>query len=426
MTRRSAARFLSDIANGDLTRRCPINQRGPTGHDGHRRKHALRSADNLGMDEVGSPFAVLAACLDARWSDVPPDVDWSGLASFARRCGVSGMLLHALQRADREIPTHASLALQEHATQIASWNDHSFRSLKPVAAALAEAEIDVLLLKGAALELTTYRTPGLRPMSDIDMMVRQEDLPRVRRVLERTGCRPGAPLLRADFFPRYYYETEYVTGDEHALRLDLHVRPFRPLRYSQCVPAALFWEDAVPVNVDGVPLKVPSCEHMLLHLAVHAAVHGAGRFLWLYDIHHFIRANGASLNWAALLETARQCKLTLPLRVALQRVEALFGASVPAAVVARLRRQPVGLRDRLALWHAPRDDAHPVGHLLVDLMCTNGLRFRLGYAAAVLLPQREHLATIYPRRHRGWTICAHGSRVLRTFRRAAGYSVAEA
>ncbi|UCG15569.1 MAG: nucleotidyltransferase family protein [Phycisphaerales bacterium] len=375
------------------------------------------------MSGSQTPQSLLAMCLAGRVADVPKSVDWLHLADGAGSLGLSGLVLEALDRAGLRVHETAYLALREQSTVVAGQNAHITRCFKPIARAFDAAGIPLLLLKGAALGLTVYREPRLRPMSDVDCMVRCEHLDQVCALLKRLGCRRGADLVRRDFFPRYFNEVEYFTPDRRSVRIDLHVRPFRPLRYAQTVPADAFWRGAVPADLGGAVALMPNPSDMVIHLAVHAAVHGARRPLWLYDIYRFAHVHRDTLDWTAVIEQADAWRLVLPLRVALQRVDAMFGPAVPPDVIATLDRRRVGLADRLTLWHAPRDEAHPMGHLLVDLLCTRGWRFRLGYLAAVLLPGRPHLESIYAGRHPGWTLCAHACRVMRAIRRALGLRV---
>ena len=53
--------------------------------------------------------------------------------------------------------------------------------------ACAEAELPVIVLKGAALAETVYPRLGLRDFRDLDILVRPADAPRARAVLECLG-----------------------------------------------------------------------------------------------------------------------------------------------------------------------------------------------------------------------------------------------
>ena len=80
---------------------------------------------------------------------------------------------------------------------------------------------------------------------------------------------------------------------------------------------------------------------------------------------------------------------------------------------AKLRDRVVGFschatwRDRLVLAQAPRDSAHPLAHVAVNMLTAPGVRFRMGYLWAMMFPDRDHMGGVYPWRHPGWPACAH-------------------
>lgn len=281
------------------------------------------------------------------------------------------------------------------------------RLLERIAAQFNKAGIPLMALKGAALNLTVYDRADQRPMSDLDFLVKHEHVNEAFALLEAAGCLRGEPLVREDFFPRYHYETEFTAGRAFHMRIDLHVRPFRPLRWAGLVPPHALWERAESVPAGSARVLIPSAEDMLIHLAAHSSIHGNQRRMWLEDIRRWADANRDVMDWERLLSTVQRWGLTLPVREAITRADDEFGGVCPTSIRRRLARLPVGWRDRLALWQAPRDAEHPVSHVAVNLLCTPGWRFTLGYLWAVLFPDRQHMADWTCRRHRGWLACAH-------------------
>jgi hypothetical protein len=241
-----------------------------------------------------------------------------------------------------------------------------------------------------------------------------EDVDRVDRLLRECRCRRGADLVRADFYPRFHYEREYFTPNTPSVKIDLHVRPFRPLRYGRTVPEAAFWSEAQRVQWAGRPVAIPCPENMLIHLAVHAACHGLAELRWLYDIRCWLQRFGGCIDWEAVRDKCERWGLNLPLRRALEAVETTFEWSDPLLTDALSRlRSRCGPLERLALWQAPFGERRPVADVAVNFLCAPGIAFRLGYLKAVALPDAGHLGQIYSRRHAGWTVAAHAVRVLR-------------
>jgi hypothetical protein len=258
-----------------------------------------------------------------------------------------------------------------------------------------------MLLKGAALSLCRavdapgylplYDRPDLRPMTDVDLLVRPSDAARAIAALQSCGCRRGMALLNDDLFPTYYYELEFFGPSPQPLRIDLHARPLRPLPLSRWMPDEALWDHAVEARVGETSVRVPRPEAMLIHLAAHAAFHGCRRFMWVYDIHHLLAQQASSLDWDLIVRLASQWRLASAVHEALSLCQRLFEEGVPADVLVALRRA--------GDWR-------------------QGLRFRMGYLATVVRADNQHLGELYRHRHPGWVTCAHVCRMLRAVRRS--------
>lgn len=339
-------------------------------------------------------------------------VDTHQLVKTALKAGLGGVLLQVCPDIPIELDIPQQNKLRKQATKIASDNFRARRGFKKVAEALVEAELPFMLLKGFAMNLSIYHRPDLRPMSDIDVLIHPSDAARVDRVLRECNCSPGRPLVRPDFFPRYYYATEYFIGSENSVRIDLHARPFRPLRYMQTVPRDAMWDGAKQATLDGVEVTLPSDENMLIHLAVHSAIHGHARLMWLYDIYRFVRDQHTKIDWDLVRRKAFDWRLTLPVRSALLETAKMFDCFELRPLAERING-PTDWRDRLITAQTPRDSEHPLAHLVTDILTAEGFRFRAGYLSAVLLPGAEHMREVYPWRHAGWLPLAHAWRFVR-------------
>lgn len=355
--------------------------------------------DSFGSTPASPPHPSIRNTRPPRWcfEDVPSDIN--------RRTASTGRPKRGSRRSAKPVST-------EVWTASALQNYRMMRLLARLAQRFNDAGVPVMILKGAPLNLLMYITPDSRPMGDLDIMVRPEDAGRAFEILECLGAMPGGPMVRADFFPRFHYECEYTIGAIHPVKIDLHVRPFRPLRYAGLVPENAFWQNAQTVAIGDATVLVPCREEMLIHLCVHAAVHNCSRPIWLQDIRRWIHHGSTTLDWNHIVETVRRWRVALPFRTALERAFTDVESTVPQEVRNHLVAMHVGWRDRWVLRQAPRDAAHPVAHILTNVLCTPDPRFVLAYVRAIVLPSREHMADWYARRHLGWLCVAHLLRTL--------------
>ena len=382
----------------------------------------MLSSTDLFQSKHATPVEQLARLLRAAHGDAP-DMDparvhWPSIVGAACDDWLGGILFEAVKRHHWPVPDSWQRHLQWQAIQIRRNNLRMMTTLSRLVRSLQRHDIDVIALKGAGLNLSTYDDFSLRPMSDLDLMVHPDKAVDAVKILRADGCQPSPGLVRDDFFPHFHYETELHSGDPHAVRIDLHARPFRPMRYAQTVPKDAFWTGRHRIETAVARVRVLEPEEQLIHLATHSACHGQCRLLWLYDICRLIDRNQDRLDWGRLVCTCREWHLSLPVGRTLGAVESVWKSAVPADILHGLRAQRANWRDRLCLAQAPHDAQRPLRHVAVNLLCTRGMGFRWGYLSRMLLPSRDHMAQVCKRRFRGWLAYAHVRRWMRSFMRA--------
>lgn len=347
------------------------------------------------------------------WEFPQSDTAWVVWTQLVLRENLAGIVLDRAGDHSKSWPTFVVKTLRNQSDVIVATNIHLEHRLEHLLTAFNRARVPVMLLKGAALNRLLYDHPQLRFMTDIDLMVRPQHVKQAGELLEWSGFRPGASLIRADFFPRFHYETEWLADGPQPVKIDLHARPFRPLRYSRVMPDDALWTDAPAVRVGDATAAVPCAENMLIHLCAHAAFHGCDRLVWLYDIHRLAMHRSADLDWPLITQNVREWRLSAAVERATWLTERMFGALIPNEARRELSRHRSNWRDRLVLAQSPRDAGRPLRHVLVNVLTTPGVAFRCKYLTALALPSREHLASLYPFRHHGWKLAASVWRPLR-------------
>lgn len=335
------------------------------------------------------------------------NLNWPGIVSCACDAWLGGLLLEGFERHAWPLQLPQMQQLRWQASRIHRKTRQIMDGLTRVAPAFRDRHADVMVLKGAALNLTLYSRLDRRPMSDLDLLVRYEDVHRATDALESAGFHRGAELVREDFFPRFYYATEFLSESPREVRIDLHVRPFRPMAYATTAPGDAFFRDSRAIEIGGVPVRILSDEKQFVHLAAHCAIHGHSRLLWLYDLCRLVDVSGAALDWDRVVSDCRRMQLVLPVREAMRKIEGLWGTMFPAPVRRSLDGERVGVRAKLCLAQAPHDAVRPIRHVAVNLLCAHGWRYRLAYLRRVLWPDSTHMGAFYGRRHRGWIFLAH-------------------
>jgi hypothetical protein len=199
--------------------------------------------------------------------------------------------------------------------------------------------IALMLVKGAALQRTVYPDPSTRTMSDVDVVVRLDDMTRVSAILcglgflSRTSAENFTPWvgLSAEEEACFYKPV----GDQ-ILLVEIHTRVELEIpAYSDSPPP--IWDHRVDVqSTDGIMVSTLEPNIALRHLCLHLAKHGFDRGLrWLLDIRLFVEHYKQSIRWGEFMrgcgpQSAPMIAFTLNLAAD------WLGAEVPENIAADL------------------------------------------------------------------------------------------
>lgn len=270
----------------------------------------------------------------AAWDELSPDFDLDPLDHGRTR--ILPLLHQSLLRLgidDERLPRLRGVRHYAWAR-----NQVRLRTLMPLVRRLRVAGIETLLLKGAALLAAFLPDFSLRPMDDIDLLVRPGDVQRVLPLLATSGYQPVnvkpwsiVPLAMQDG-PGYPFVND--SGDE----LDLH---WHALHYDRRPAAdAALWAGARTARLFGTPALVPCPADLLLQVCAHAAgwsqTHG---LRWVADALVILRGAGPAFDWSRLESEALAHRVAPPLHAALTILRQDLDQPVPDAVLAALRRR---------------------------------------------------------------------------------------
>jgi len=363
--------------------------------------------------EQGAPDAgvrrFLFLCLLGRWDPAAletartfaaqVDLNWHSVSQVARIEGL-GPLLYPVVRGQNLVPP----SLQE------DWrvlyylnvvrNTHLSNELREVVRHLAAEGIVVIVLKGVALSETVYGNPGLRPMSDLDLLVRRRDVRDALDALAPFGYRPSTIEPFSDKFADWEIKRVlYKNGPVPAV-LDLHWCLFSSDYHQYTLSTDWFWETALPAPILGTPCSVLGPEGQILHLCAHLAYHhgqkDAPQLLWLHDVAEVIRYYQTKIDWAQVLDRAKAYDLVLPLQLVLTRVVEEWHAPVPNDIQEKLHLlRPSPTEVRVFNWCAAGCSPGVAENLWTVLVGMRDWRRRFAYAWRNLFPSPAYMRERY-------------------------------
>jgi hypothetical protein len=176
-------------------------------------------------------------------------------------------------------------------------------------AALRNAGIELVLFKGITLALDYYDSPALRPMGDIDVLVRRDDVALAEQVLSKLGWhyRYDATRKRQDI-----HSHDYINASKNGFDLHWHVLSETPF---DGIDAGIR-ERAESSDWNGIEVKRMAAED----LALVAMANGLRdqRHEWILDVDRLIRAR-PDFDWSILWREADRRQLQPKLHDAIRQ-----------------------------------------------------------------------------------------------------------
>jgi hypothetical protein len=212
-------------------------------------------------------------------------------------------------------------------------NQQLFFKTANVLTLLKNAGIQTVVLKGIALTELVYKNHGIRPMSDMDILVPYQEAKHAIGVLKDAGfVVESEHLLEHNL--EYGRSIAFTDNDE--TEIDLHWYAF--VNSLGNVQKNDFWDDVMPIEVSGVET------HSLNHTdnLLHAIVHGIRKnpeppIRWVADSMKIINSADLDVDWQRLLTYASKFRVFLQVKKALIYLKVHFDADIPDHIINQMK-----------------------------------------------------------------------------------------
>jgi hypothetical protein len=277
------------------------------------------------------------------------DLDWDWLLSAAEHHCISSLLYWHLSRAGLEaVPDSTATTLKQSYAGVLQRNMLFVQELLHLVALLRDASIPVLPYKGPLLASVLYEDLAQRQMWDLDLLVKETDVARAKRVLLDEGYTQTADLTpEEEQRIREQDDEEVFHSPRHGLEIELHWR-LMPPALGKASPSEFVWEHARTETRFGMPMLTLPPELHALVIFLHAGVkHRWAELKFLADAARLMNLP-AGLDWDLIWREMNDRGESHVLLVGACLAQTLLGAPVPEIVAAGFRedarlRASVGL-----------------------------------------------------------------------------------
>ncbi len=209
---------------------------------------------------------------------IGPDLDWTEVLESAGWHGIEPILYFFLKDGHEESPIPAEVLdeLKTSYYRALASNMALYYELNHILELFNRTGLDLILLKGAALAKTVYRSAALRPMTDIDILVKKHDVPHAERLLDELGYKfrgTRAP----DWYRKNYYHLAYVNREKKfPVEVHWHIANSTfppPIAITDDSIMKNWWAKSRRIELDGEETLSLAPEHLLFLLCIHFLKH---------------------------------------------------------------------------------------------------------------------------------------------------------
>lgn len=211
----------------------------------------------------------------------------------------------------------------------------------------SESNIDCILLKGAALIAAYYEEPALRPMSDLDILVRREDAQKAFMLMEELGWHPKHDKKFQIQFKR---TNGIAMVNKSGFEIDLHWDVVSQSWWKDSEKS--YWKNYETVEYKGRRLRVLNPEMQIIHNTSHGLKwNKMSSIRWIPDVVLIIEKRRDDIDWNRLMDIIIDKKLVFTMKQGLNFLVDEFGVDIPSSFLGRLNSIPDTAIEKKLYYH---------------------------------------------------------------------------
>lgn len=319
-------------------------------------------------------------------------LNWEYILEYATKNGIAPLIYKYINAASlkHSVPVQIYEKLRNSYFHTFSKNTRLFDDFSAILRSFEIEGIQCVLLKGIVLAEFVYQDIGLRPMDDIDILVREEDLDTAHQILLDNGF-VSSLIVKSKFIGQYVKSHHLPPYRKGSSTIEVH-RHIQTERSSHQININEIWSRAVPLQMGINRVLVPDDSDMLIHLITHLDTHfsySGFRFGGFCDIAEFIKFR--NINWDSVLLFAERYNVSSLLLNYVSLVSTGFEIKLPSGISSKLQNNR-DLESRfLALIQNKDFHTNDRNFNLEQLSEVKGLGNKLKYLAGDLFPSPKFI-----------------------------------
>lgn len=315
-------------------------------------------------------------------------LNWEDILKKATSHYIAPLLSYAIQKTHSHlsIPQSFKVTLNGIYQEASKRNLFLYHILEKIVKSFRDKDIPLIALRGPVLGENLYPNIVLRPMQDLDILIKKEDFQRANAILHQLGYRTSIPF--------HIFQMIYRNKDSKIpLDIELHWGLDPKLEKD----AQELWENTRVTRINDTEVLMFRPELLLVHLLTHLDKHirlGETRLIWFSDIYRLIRHYGRNMNWNYFLDKIERNKLQKSVYGILSIIKEWLAVSVPASVADKFKiaKCPYSAREIF-----DPDPARKQITYTSSIPKIPGLFNKIYYILMVVFPAKRTMVKLYSR-----------------------------
>lgn len=201
---------------------------------------------------------------------------------------------------------------------------------------LTRVNISAIALKGAFMSDIIYQNIDVRPLSDIDILIKKSDLEKTEAMMQKNSyIKIGGDLAAMQYIPDHG-QSKTLIELHHALNIPNDIS----------LPEDFMWSRAEKKEKSPAGMLYPSIEDSIIYAALHFFHHISEAFLLyaalpslksILDIHEIISKKQNEIDWNYIVEFSKKYKIRYILYLSLSLSKTYFKTPVKAGIINELK-----------------------------------------------------------------------------------------
>ena len=223
------------------------------------------------------------------------------------------------------------------------------RELLRILERLESEGVTAVPIKGPLLAMTGFGSVSWRQFEDLDILIRQSDIGKAKKVLASMDYRPYRELTNAEeaAFVRSEHAFQHLR-DRDQVAVEIHWR-LHDRYLSFPFDNGEVWSGLATGELFGRRVSCLNPEHLTLFLCSHGAKHYWERMEWICCLPAVIRAN-PGMRWPELMEQARRLGGLRILELGLLLANDLDDTEATAGPLSLMKRDAIARELAFAVW----------------------------------------------------------------------------